>query len=311
MRTKALVVGSVAYDVVFEVYNIFRDEVVLEQNQLKGMSMMLTAKNKQIFFGGTGGNIAYGLGLLAAEPLLFSVVGGDFAADYQVHLENYGVELKLVDKPDEFTATFYAVSDQRKEQIGIFQPNTHGDYMDAIRLEDRLRKTDFAEIKVAIFAPGTGISMRNHMQQLRTAAGSAPVIIFDPSQVLSIFFTPELLKECLSMSNIFIGNETEIAQLQQLLEMPLSAIFDIGLGHIIETMGQEGSMIYTKKAKQHVKPHTANQFVEQTGAGDAYRAGFIKGLLDNKSIEECCDLGSFMGARNVETAGGQKYRLVN
>jgi len=44
-------------------------------------------------------------------------------------------------------------------------------------------------------------------------------------------------------------------------------IFDLGLVYIIETLEQEGSVIYSKKAKRYVKLHFANQLVGQTGAG--------------------------------------------
>ncbi|MEI7578538.1 MAG: PfkB family carbohydrate kinase [bacterium] len=310
-RTKALVVGSVAYDVVFEVHNTFSKEVIVKQNQIQNMSMMLTAKNKKIFYGGTAGNIAYGLGLLKVKPLLFSVVGGDFKADYQAHLSSHNVDLKVVIMPDEFTATFYAISDQKREQIGIFQPNSHGDHMDNIQLQDKLTASDFAAIKVAIFSPGTGQSIFHHLSQLRQNAGQEPIVIFDPSQILSIFFTKESLITCLRMSNILIGNETEIAQFKTLFKLSTKDILDLGLEYVIETLGKNGSIIYTKKDTKKINPLPVKNFVEQTGAGDAFRAGFIKGLLDDKSIEACCNLGSIMGAQNVQSEGGQKYRLDN
>ncbi len=309
MRNKALVVGSVAYDIIFSVHNVFKDEVIVEKDgNIKDISMMLTAQNKKVFWGGTGGNIAYGLAVQKESPYLFSVVGDDFNHDYKAHLENHGVNLKVVTKPGEFTATFYGISDTKKEQIGIFQPNTHGDYMDQIQLKDTLTQNDFDRIKVAVFSPGTGISIRNHMKQLREAVGMDATIIFDPSQVLSIFFDEPLLRECIEMANIFIGNETEIAQLQSMLGMKINEILNLGLDAVIETLGAKGSKIYQRTGEIHVDAKEAKEFVEQTGAGDAFRAGLIKGLLHDLSLEESCKIGAEMAALNVAVEGGQNYR---
>src|SRR3989338_3072909 len=102
-RTKALVVGSIAFDIVFQVHNVYRDEIIIKDNQASSISMMLTARNKKMHFGGTAGNIAYGLGIQGESPLLFSVAGGDFENDYHKHLLDHNVEVRVIVKPEEYT----------------------------------------------------------------------------------------------------------------------------------------------------------------------------------------------------------------
>jgi adenosine kinase len=308
-RKRALIVGSVAFDIIFSVHNKFKEEVLVKDGSIGDISMMLTAQNKKVFFGGTGGNIAYGLGIQGESPFLFSVVGEDFNHDYKKHLEQNNIELKLVTKSGEHTATFYGISDLIKNQIGIFQPNTHGDYMENIKLVETLSKNDIDQIKVAIFSPGTGKSIRNHLKEFRELAGLEPKVILDPSQILSIFFTPELLKECIELSNIFIGNETEIDQLQKILGLSIKEILNLGLEYIIETRGSEGIIIYSVENKTHIEAVKTNNFIEQTGAGDAFRAGLIKGLLAELSIEDSAKIGALMGSLNVQAEGGQNYKL--
>jgi len=306
-RSKALCVGSIAYDIVFKVHNTLKDEIIIKHGKVGSVSMMLTAQNKKVFYGGTAGNISYGLGIQEEKPLLFSVVGGDFNKDYREHLESTGVDIRAIVKPSEYTATFYAISDAIKDQVGIFQPNTHGDYMDKISLADSLNQNDFDSIKVAIFSPGTGLSIKKHMEELRENAGMDPIVIFDPSQVLSIFFDEKLTKECIELSNIFIGNETEVDQLQNLSGLKIQDILDMGLQYVIETKGAEGCDIYSQSGKIHVEAKEAKKFVEQTGAGDAFRAGLMKGIIAGLSIEDSCKIGAEMGALNVEEEGGQNY----
>ncbi|MDQ6984684.1 MAG: PfkB family carbohydrate kinase [Candidatus Dojkabacteria bacterium] len=309
MRNKALVVGSVAYDVVFSVHNNFKEEVIVEEGKVKDLSMMLTAENKQVFFGGTAGNIAYGLGIQGTSPLMFSVVGDDLNNDYRAHLESNGVNIKAKVFQGEHTASFYAISDVEKDQIGIFQPNTHGDYMGSTNLSEMLINEDFEKIKIAIFSPGTGESIRNHMEELREKSGVESLVIFDPSQVLSIFFDEKLTMECIELSDIFIGNETEIDQLKKLLNTDLKNILNFGLKYIIETKGKDGAITHTHDGEKFIPSTSPKTFAEQTGAGDAFRAGLIKGLLSDMKIEDACKVGSLMGAKNVEALGGQNYKL--
>ena len=309
-RTKALVVGSIAFDIVFQVHNVFRDEIIIKDNQASSISMMLTARNKKMHFGGTAGNIAYGLGIQGESPLLFSVAGGDFDKDYRQHLSEHNVDVRVIVKPDEYTATFYAISDQVKDQVGIFQPNTHGDYFEQISLTETLTDKDFAAIKIAIFSTTTAISLKKHMSELRKHAGPKPVIIFDPSQTLSIFFDKKLTEDCIKLANIFIGNETEVEQLQKLLEMKISDIFKLGLKYVIETKGKHGCIIYSRKGRIKIPAFKPKKFVEQTGAGDAFRAGLIKGLLHDLPIEDSCRLAAKLGALNVASEGGQNYQLI-
>jgi adenosine kinase len=308
-RKQALIVGSVAFDIIFSVHNKFKEELLLKDGDIADISMMLTAQNKKVFYGGTGGNIAYGLGIQGESPYLFSVVGDDFNHDYKTHLEDHNVNLKLVTKSGEHTATFYGISDLIKNQIGIFQPNTHGDYMENISLSDALSQEDLDTIKIAIFSPGTGLSIKNHLKEFREKAGVEPLVILDPSQVLSIFFTQDLLKECIQMSNIFIGNETEIDQLQKILNLNLDQVLNLGLQYIIETKGSDGCVIHSLDNKITIDPVQATNFVEQTGAGDAFRSGLVKGLLQDLNIADACRIGNIMGSLNVEAEGGQNYRL--
>jgi adenosine kinase len=93
---RALVVGSVAFDVIFGIHGDIRKEIIVKEGAVDKVNMMFTAKGKQRYFGGTAGNIAYGLGLLEEKPMVFSVVGKDFQQEYGLHLEKHLVELKTI-----------------------------------------------------------------------------------------------------------------------------------------------------------------------------------------------------------------------
>ncbi len=311
MREKALVVGSIGFDIIFGIHGDIRDEIPWKDGKVGAVNLMFTAKNKEVYYGGTGGNISYGLGLLKKTPLLFSVAGTDFQDDYSQHLNELGVRLRVFipDEESSYTAVFYGISDEKYQQIGIWQPNSYGDYIEEIKLTQTLNQDEFDSVKVAIFSPGTGISTRNQMLELSKKTNGESTIIFDPSQVLSIFYDNQLIKECLSLADIVISNETEIAQFNTLFDLTVNDILAHGVEYVIETLGEKGCKIYSDEGEILVEALKPRKIVETTGAGDAFRAGLISGLLDDLDIEEAAKLGNKLGATSVQEYGGQGYKI--
>lgn len=306
MKSKILVVGSIAYDIIFAIHGDIRNEIPLKNGAIDKVNLMFTAKNKNQYFGGTAGNISYGVGQLGSTSTLFSVAGSDFQIDYKPHLEKHNTELKLIIKKKEHTATFYGISDEKYQQIGIWQPNSYGDWIEEVKLTDTISAEELKNMKVAIFSPGTGISTRNHITEFRKENNDA-LVIFDPSQVLSIFYDKPLLMECLSHSDIVIGNDTEIAQFETLFDLKIKDILNVGLKYVVETKGGEGCTIHSESESFNIKPIKPKKVLETTGAGDAFRAGLVFGLSKNYSIKKSSKIGAYMGAKSVEEYSGQMY----
>ncbi len=307
---RALVVGSVAFDMIFGIHGKIQDEILVEKNgKLGRQNLMFTAKTREHFWGGTGGNIAYGLGLLKARPFLFSLAGKDFdGSGFGPHLIKAGVDSRLVINEKSWTAIFYGMSDELGQQIGVYQPNAYED-IDKLPLSQTLSKKDFSQIGVAIFSAGTGKSIYRHMKELREKLGGKVIIIFDPGQVVSVFYDKKLLEKTLKLADIFIGNEIEFKQLESILGYSCAKLLHKVLRAVIQTKGEKGSFIYERNRTTYVKAIKAKKIIETTGAGDAYRAGLMYGLLKGLDLSASCRIGAKLGAKNVETIGGQAYKI--
>ncbi len=317
---KPLVVGSVAFDMIFGIHGKIQDEILVEKDgKLGRQNLMFTAKSREHFWGGTGGNIAYGLGLLGTKPLLFSLAGQDFeGSGFLPHLKKVGVDSRVVVDEKGWTATFYGMSDELGQQIGVYQPNAY-EKVHTIPLSKTISPTDFKDIGVAIFSAGTGMSILRHMTELREKCGKDTLIIFDPGQVISIFYDKALLEKTLALADIFIGNEVEIKQLQTILGYSVEKILEKGVRAVIETLGEKGSVIYEHHLatthgrecllKTAIPPVRVSRVVEATGAGDAYRAGMIAKLLEGKNLKDSCAFGAKIAALSVGFRGGQNYRI--
>ena len=76
---------------------------------------------------------------------------------------------------------------------------------------------------------------------------------------------------------------------------------------IITTLGELGSCVYTPDCEINVPAIKPKKVVDPTGAGDAYRAGLIKGLIQHRNIEQSAKMGSVCASFAVECYGTQEY----
>ena len=306
-RGKILVDGSVGFDMVFSVKNTIKENINIKDGVLLKQNLMFTANSKREFFGGTGGNISYGLGLLGAKPILFSSVGKDFLNNYKSHLEKVGVELKTEISKEDYTATFYGITDSIGEQVGIWQPNSYLK-IETFDLSEKISKDEFKKISIAIFSAGTSVSILKHMREFRKYSDKDALVIFDPGQVVNHFNKNDLL-ECIDLCDLFIANKTEFMLTEKTIEEDIKKYIIKKGKKYIETKGSDGSEVYWNAKTFAVPIIRPKKVVETTGAGDAYRAGLIFGLWSGMKIEDACDLAAKVSSKKVEYPAGQEYHL--
>jgi sugar/nucleoside kinase (ribokinase family) len=68
--------------------------------------------------------------------------------------------------------------------------------------------------------------------------------------------------------------------------------------------GKDGSLVKTGGKVTRIDAVTAS-VVDTTGAGDLYAAGFLYGLINDKSIPECGRIGSLLGKHVIEQLGAK------
>lgn len=112
------------------------------------------------------------------------------------------------------------------------------------------------------------------------------------------------LDRLLSETDVFLPNTDEAAVITGLKEPVAQAqrFRDAGCGTAVITCGGEGTVLLTEKyrVKAGVYP---TKFVGGTGAGDAFDAGYIAGLLAGEDPLGCLRWGSALGASCVRAIG--------
>ncbi len=305
---KALCIGSVAFDIVMGVFPPLREEIPLDNGKITSLNLSLVSpKSPEFRRGGTGGNIAYGIGFLGAPAILFSSVGKDYPTMYINNLTSLPapVESGVEVFNDEFTAHCYMITDPSKEQIIIWQPNA-ADHMEEISVEKSFTKEQLADVAVAIYSPGTALSTLKHMKEVKKLNPDI-INIFDPGQMVNTYTTPQFV-EALKIADIIIINDAEVLKARTRGLFKESLHKDYPQLMLIETKGAEGGFYYLPDGSEwHVGVAPNSELLDPTGAGDSFRSGLIYAFLNGNSWVEAGRFGAAIAAACISSLGGQSY----
>jgi sugar/nucleoside kinase (ribokinase family) len=114
----------------------------------------------------------------------------------------------------------------------------------------------------------------------------------------------KMLKPVLPFSDYFLPNNDEGALITGESD-PIAqarAFKEAGAKTVIITCGGEGSILMEDRRTIRSEVYPVN-LVDGTGSGDAFVAGFIHGLLEGASPEECLTFGSALGHSCVRATG--------
>lgn len=293
---RVLVFGSLAYDRIFDYPNRFRDAIL--PSQVHVLNVSFTVSDVRESYGGTAGNIAYTLRLLGVPTSVVSAVGKDFGR-YRSWLRRQLVDLRgVTESRQRETAAAYIITDRDDNQISAFQLGAMIDPLPGRTILNRILSTT----SLAILAPGNVISMVKLGKALRRA--KIPYI-FDPGQVLPMLSTSQL-RRLIRGSAGLVSNDYELKLLLHRLRLNESALARM-TRFIVTTLGSKGARLVTSTRRQFVRPGRPSSVVDPTGAGDAFRSGFIAGYIQNYDLPACVRMGNVAALYTVEMAGTQTH----
>jgi adenosine kinase len=296
LTKKALICGSVAFDIIMVFGDRFRNHILPDKIHMLNVSFLVPQLRRE--FGGCAGNIAYNLKLLGDVGYPMATVGKDFGP-YADWMHKTGVaadHVKLIES--EHTAQAFITTDLDNNQITAFHPG-------AMQRSHLNRVADAKDIAIGIVAPDGRDGMIQHSDQF---ADAGIPFIFDPGQGLPMYDGKDL-KRFVEQATWVAVNEYEWQMIQQKTgwtESDVTAITEA----LIVTRGADGSTIHTKGGPIHIPCAKAHRIVDPTGCGDAYRAGLIHGLLHGLDWPTTGRIASLMGAIKIESLGTQNHRFT-
>ena len=243
-------------------------------------------RDHRVFFGGGAANIAAGIARLGVPVTLVSGVGSDFAgSDYERWLLGLGVQLDLATDAATCTPTAYVFTDDAGDQITYFE-------WGASRTFAKREAPSLDFVHLATADPKFNVRV----------AEKGRFVTFDPGQDI-FWYSREEVERILARTRILFANRHEVEHLGRIMDIPKEAILArVSIGVI--TMDAEGSMLYTGGREHHI-PVVPVQVVDPTGAGDAYRAGFLAAYHRGHHPLTACRVGATTASFAVEKAGCQ------
>ena len=291
----ALICGSLAFDTITNFEGRFAEQILPEQLHILNVSFLVPSMRRE--FGGCAGNIAYSLHQLGGVPIPKAAVGSD-GADYAARFQDLGISTDFIrEVPQSYTAQATIMTDRDNNQITAFHPGAMSRaHETSIELRD--------DIKLAIISPDGRDAMLMHAEQLH-AAGSP--FVFDPGQGLPMFNGEELV-HFVELATWVTVNDYEGRMLSERTGLSSAQISQRVQGLVV-TLGGQGCEVWVDGSKTMVEPVKAEQLVDPTGCGDAFRGALLFGLERRWSLSDACALGNRVGAHKIATPGCQNYTL--
>lgn len=293
-----VVTGSIAIDYLMRFPGRFADHLIADQLHKVSVSFLVDEMTKH--WGGVAANIAYTMALLGLRPKLMGTVGRDFP-DYRAWLESAGVDTSTVRQLDDvFTASFFANTDDDLNQIASFYQGAMAFARD-YPLSDAISDTP----DLVIVSPNDPQAMSNLTEECRQNNFR---FLYDISQQLARITGDELRRDMEGAYALVVNSyEAEmIANKTGMSVNELKASIDL----LVITEGAEGSNIYYEGTEIHVDAYPIDAVADPTGAGDAFRAGFVTGLIHELPLKTAGEIGSLCASYAVEKLGTQSHHFT-
>ncbi|MDD4985470.1 MAG: carbohydrate kinase family protein [Dehalococcoidales bacterium] len=291
-----IVSGSLAYDRIMDFPEYFADHILPDKLHVLNVSFTVNGMVERL--GGTAGNIAYALSLLGERPIVLAAVGRDYQRYFDwLAAKNIACDgIRIIE--DEFTASAYITTDRADNQITGFNPGAMK-YPSCFNF-DRVNPKD----SIVIIAPGNLEDMMNYPRSCKSRGID---YIFDPGQSLPMWNKKDLIGG-IDGARILISNDYELEMIFNKTGLDRKTLLK-KVETVITTLGEIGSRVCTGCSEINIPAAKAREVLDPTGAGDAYRAGLIKGLIEGRSIEQCARMGGVCASFAVEYYGTQEYHF--
>ncbi|MFE7750509.1 carbohydrate kinase family protein [Streptomyces sp. NPDC057428] len=294
------VTGSIATDHLMTFPGRFADQLVADQ--LHTVSLSFLVDNLDVRRGGVGANIAFGMGVLGTRPILVGAAGADFD-DYRAWLDRHGVDTESIRISEVLhTARFVCTTDSDHNQIGSFYTGAMSEarLIELKSVADRVGGLDLVSI-----GANDPEAMLRHTEECRSRG--IPFAADFSQQIARM--DGEEIRILLDGATYLFSNEYEKGLIESKTGWTHEEILS-KVGHRVTTLGSRGVRI-ERAGQDPIEVGCAEEErkTDPTGVGDAFRAGFLSGLVWGVSLERAAQVGCMLATLVIETVGTQEYTL--
>lgn len=254
--------------------------------------------------GGSAANTIVALSRLGAKVGFVGILGTDREGDLILdEFRKEGVETRI--RRDEgYTGAVTGFVDTKGERALYIYPGVN----EQICLEDidieYLNTARF--LHMSAFVNDAQLDMQREVaKQLRSELSFSP-------GMLCYKYVLEDLTEIIEQSQIMFLSRSELVSLvnERDYEEGSRILLNIGADIICVTLGRDGCYLADRTGRAYTialhHNHNRTGVVDTTGAGDAFAAGFLYGLLHERGIDECGEIGNCVASFCIREYGARK-----
>jgi sugar/nucleoside kinase (ribokinase family) len=254
--------------------------------------------------GGCAANVAISLAKLGVSSAVSGRLGADFFGDFlQEELRGFGVDTRgLGRSADRATSktVVLPVAGEDRRFVHSFGANAQFTVRDIER--SQLADCDVFYLGGYLVLPAVSPAQLAQLCAEARAGGAKTVLDVVVPRGASVSL--ESVREVLPHVDVFVPNEDEARALTGEGEPHRQAarLLDAGAAMVVVTRGTAGAVLRSRDQLFEVPaPRVAS--IDQSGAGDAFSAGLIAGLLAEWDPERTIRFGSVVGASATTALG--------
>lgn len=248
--------------------------------------------------GGSAANTIVGLARLGITTGFIGRVGDDDDGAYiRSEMKRGGVDLGGIEIVGGRTGMVIVLIDKSGERSMYVYPGVN----DTLRMthENLVYAKDAKYLHLSSFVGETPLKMQKEiLKESEIKISFAPGMLYARKGL-------DALQDIISKTGIMFLNRDEIEMLTGSdHRCGAEKLNEIGAKIVAVTLGGDGCYIRTSGNEIFV-PGYAAKVVDTTGAGDAFCAGFLYGILKDKPLDECGRLGNRVAVKCIEAVGAR------
>jgi 2-dehydro-3-deoxygluconokinase len=266
--------------------------------------LMRYAETFSRHFGGAETNVAIGLSRLGHQAGWISKVGNDeFGRAMLAFIRGEGVDISQV-KMDSTAPTgmyFKEIRSSNQVRVQYYRKGSAASLLEPSDVDEKY-------IANAKYLHVTGITpalsescYQTIIRAISIAKENGVKVVFDPNLRRKLWSEEQarkVLLEIASLSDIVLPGKDEgfflfgVEDPEALGELFLQN----GSSVVVLKLGAAGAYYFTQSERKMIPGYPVDKVVDPVGAGDAFAAGFLSGLLNGQSLEEAVDKANGVGA---------------
>lgn len=239
----------------------------------------------KVFPGGNPVNVAVYMRRLGVEASYVGVVGNDKNGNI--------IKKGLMDKKVDISHLDSIEGDTALTKVKIINGDrVFGDYFEGVLANFKLsqKEIDFLKSHDLVHSSLWG-KVHKDLQKIK----GETLVSFDFANRLNSNIVNETIS---SIDYAFFSYTKDDEDIRNYMKF----IKDKGPRLVITTLGENGSMVYDG-SKFYKYGILEGEVVDTMGAGDSYISGFLKGILEKRTIEECMYLGAESASETIKYNG--------